>query len=126
MEVLQKEAELQEIVQLVGPDALPEGEKLTLETARVLREDFLQQSAFSEVDAFCPIEKQVAMLQVVVDFYVAGTEAIKRGVTLAQLLELPHKGEIAGLKDQPPTDETPMFAELSKQIKADFAHLEVV
>ena len=59
MFLLQKEVELQEIVQLVGPDALPESEKAILEVTRMVREDFLQQSAFDEVDSFCPLEKQV-------------------------------------------------------------------
>ena len=58
MFLLQKEVELQEIVQLVGPDALPESEKAILMTTRMIREDFLQQSAYSDVDAFCPLEKQ--------------------------------------------------------------------
>ncbi len=59
MFLLQKEVELQEIVQLVGPDALPETEKAILEVTRMIREDFLQQSAFDEIDSFCPLEKQV-------------------------------------------------------------------
>ena len=58
MFLLQKEVELQEIVQLVGPDALPEGEKAILEVTRMIREDFLQQSAFQESDSFCPLEKR--------------------------------------------------------------------
>ena len=63
MSILQKETELQEIVQLVGPDALPESEKVILEVARMLREDFLQQFAFDEVDAYCPPKKQYWLLQ---------------------------------------------------------------
>ena len=59
MYLLQKEIELLEIVQLVGPDALPESEKLILEVTRMIREDFLQQSAYSDVDSYCPLDKQV-------------------------------------------------------------------
>ncbi len=72
MDLLQKEAELQEIVQLVGPDALPEGEKAVLEVTRMIREDFLQQNAYSPVDAFCPLEKQYRMLKVILAFHDTG------------------------------------------------------
>lgn len=125
MALLQKEAELQEIVQLVGPDALPEAEKLLLETARMLREDFLQQSAFSDVDAFCPLNKQLAMLKVIMDFNSAGAETVRRGVTVAQIMELPHKNEIAGLRNAP-ADDDPGYSRLAESIKTDFAALEAI
>ena len=73
MSILQKETELQEIVQLVGPDALPESEKVILEVARMLREDFLQQFAFDEVDAYCPPKKQYWMLKTILTFHDAAT-----------------------------------------------------
>ncbi len=63
MALLQKESELQEIVKLVGPDALPPRERATLESARMIREDFLQQSAFHEVDTYCSGKKQYEMLK---------------------------------------------------------------
>jgi len=68
MQLLQEEAELQEIVQLVGPDALPPRERATLEAARIIREDFLQQNAFHEVDTYCSPKKQYAMLGVMLDY----------------------------------------------------------
>ena len=69
MYLLQKEVELQEIVQLVGPDALPESEKAILDVTRMIREDFLQQSAYSDTDSFCPMEKQYLMLKVIMTYY---------------------------------------------------------
>ena len=75
MFILQKETELQEIVQLVGPDALPESEKIILEVARMLREDFLQQFAFDEVDAYCPPDKQYWILKTILAFNDAATGA---------------------------------------------------
>ena len=63
MEVLQKEAELQEIVQLVGSDALPENEQITIEVARMIRELFLQQNGFDPVDTYCDLDKQLARRQ---------------------------------------------------------------
>jgi V/A-type H+-transporting ATPase subunit A len=99
MYLLQKEVELQEIVQLVGPDALPEGEKAILEVTRMIREDFLQQSAFSDMDSFCPLDKQFYMLKTIITFYDAVTAAVNRGVMLKRIMELPLKAEIGRMKE---------------------------
>ncbi len=99
MYLLQKEVELQEIVQLVGPDALPESEKAILEVTRMIREDFLQQSAYHEIDSFCPLEKQYWMLRVILNFYERTSEAMNRGVALNKILKLPLKQEIGRMKE---------------------------
>jgi V/A-type H+-transporting ATPase subunit A len=99
MYLLQKEVELQEIVQLVGPDALPESEKAILEVTRMVREDFLQQSAYHEVDSFCPLEKQYWMLKVILNFYDRVNAALTGGVSLNKLLKLPLKAEIGRMKE---------------------------
>jgi len=99
MYLLQKEVELQEIVQLVGPDALPESEKAILEVTRMVREDFLQQSAYHDVDSFCPLEKQYWMLKVILAFYDRTSEAMSRGVALNKILKLPSKAEIGRMKE---------------------------
>jgi V/A-type H+-transporting ATPase subunit A len=99
MYLLQKEVELQEIVQLVGPDALPESEKVILEVTRMIREDFLQQSAYHEVDSYCALEKQYLMLQVILAFYDRANAAMNQGVTLSKILKLPVKVEIGRMKE---------------------------
>jgi V/A-type H+-transporting ATPase subunit A len=99
MYLLQKEVELQEIVQLVGPDALPEGEKAILEVTRMIREDFLQQSAYSDSDSFCPLDKQYYMLKAIIAFHNATECAINRGVPLKKVMELPLKAEIGRMKE---------------------------
>lgn len=99
MYLLQKEVELQEIVQLVGPDALPEGEKAILEVTRMIREDFLQQSAYSDTDSFCPLEKQFWMLKAIISFHEHAARAIDRGVSLRQIMGLPLKSEIGRMKE---------------------------
>ena len=104
MFLLQKEVELQEIVQLVGPDALPDTEKAILEVTRMIREDFLQQSAFDEIDSFCPLEKQYLMLKTILAFHDAMTEALRKGVSLQQVLDLPVKTAIARMKEQEELD----------------------
>ena len=99
MYLLQKEVELQEIVQLVGPDALPESEKAILDVTRMLREDFLQQSAYSDTDSFCPLEKQYLMLKAILTYYASVNDALDRGVALKQLQNLPLKANIGRMKE---------------------------
>ncbi len=98
MSLLQKEAELQEIVQLVGPDALPDRERVILEVARMLREDFLQQDAFDEVDTYCPPMKQYLMLKIIMTFYQEALKAVERGVEPAKILKVSVKQDIARMK----------------------------
>jgi len=75
-EILQKEDDLQEIVQLVGKDSLSEDQKCTLEVARIIREDFLQQNGFSDYDFMCPLAKTIGMMKVIVGFHEMGQKAI--------------------------------------------------
>merc|ERR1712097_165930 len=75
-EILQMEDELQEIVQLVGKDSLSEDQKCTLETARIIREDFLQQNGFSEYDFMCPLAKTIGMMKVIGFFYDSAMKVI--------------------------------------------------
>jgi V/A-type H+-transporting ATPase subunit A len=103
MYLLQKEVELQEIVQLVGPDALPESEKAILEVTRMIREDFLQQSAYHEVDSFCSLDKQYWMLRVILRFHEKMAETMGKGVSLEKLLKLPVKVQIGRMKEEPDT-----------------------
>jgi V/A-type H+-transporting ATPase subunit A len=98
MALLQKEAELQEIVQLVGADALPEGDRVRLEGARVIREDFLQQFAYDEVDSYCSPKKQFEMLKVALGFYDKALEALEKGLPANDIVEIEVKDDIAKLK----------------------------
>ncbi len=125
MFILQKETELQEIVQLVGPDALPESEKIILEVARMLREDFLQQFAFDEIDAYCPPKKQYWMLKTILAFDDAATEALNRGVSLRQILELPLKDTIATMKTTPHEEALEMLPGFNTSLTEDIAGIEV-
>jgi V/A-type H+/Na+-transporting ATPase subunit A len=98
MVLLQKESELQEIVQLVGPDALPDRERITLETSRMIREDFLQQNAYHEVDTYCSPAKQFQMLKTIVMYQNQATAALERGAPSADIINLPVKEEIGRMK----------------------------
>lgn len=88
MALLQEESNLQEIVRLVGRDSLSEGDQLKLEVAKSLREDFLQQNAFHEVDTYCSLEKQFKMLEVILGFYSEAKKALNEGVYLDNILNL--------------------------------------
>ncbi|MEM0217445.1 MAG: ATP synthase subunit A [Candidatus Nezhaarchaeales archaeon] len=101
MAILQKEAELLEIVRLVGPDALPESDRATIEVARMIREDFLMQHAYHPVDTYCPIEKSYLMLKVILYFNRKVREAIASGVPLTRILRLPVREDIARMKIVP-------------------------
>ena len=98
MEVLQKESELQEIVQLVGSDALPEAEQVTIEVARMLREIFLQQNAFDAVDAYCSMEKQFDLLKAIRRYADLAYNAQKGGFSIAAIVAVKSKNELSRLK----------------------------
>lgn len=126
MYLLQRETELQEIVQLVGPDALPESERVILEATRMLREDYLQQFAFDEVDAYCPPDKQYWMLKAIIAFYNAAAEAINRGVTLQQIMQLPSRVQIARMKGMPVKTAVNNIKTLIETVETDISSIEAL
>ncbi len=99
MGILQKEAELQEVVQLVGFDALPEREKNILDIARMLREDFLQQSAFDEVDQYCSIKKQYGMLKAILALGKEQSRALEKGLSMVQVQSVRARDMISRMKE---------------------------
>ena len=99
MKILQRDAELQEVVQLVGPDALQDVDRATLELGKMLREDFLQQNAFSEVDASCSTKKQLGLLEAHIRFYEKILKSFEGGKTLDDILQMPLREELANLKN---------------------------
>ncbi|AXV37155.1 MAG: ATP synthase subunit A [Methanobacteriaceae archaeon] len=113
MVLLQKESELQEIVQLVGPDALPDRERITLESTRMIREDFLQQNAYHEVDTYCSSSKQYQMLKTIMMFHEKATEALDRGAPSDEIIALTVKEDIGRMKFIPEAE----FEEKVKEIQ---------
>ncbi len=99
MSLLQQEEELQEIVQLVGPDALPDRERIILDTAKMIREDYLQQSAFDEVDTYCSLKKQNLMLKTILLFHQEAMNAISSGIPLKSILSLKVRDQISRMKE---------------------------
>ncbi len=121
MIMLQKEAELQEVVQLVGPDALPEKEQAVLLVTKMLREDYLQQNAYSDVDARCEFVKQYAMLKTILKFWELTGNALDTGVQLKKIQDLPIKTAIGRMKEIKDLKE---FDKLSKEMDSNFESLK--
>lgn len=103
--ILQEEAELEEIVRLVGADALPEDQQLTLEVARMFREYFLQQNAFHKVDTFAPLKRQLALARAIRSFYDLGRKALKLDVPLKEIAGLKSRELLARVKFEDKFDE---------------------
>jgi len=120
MRILQKEDELQEIVRLVGIDALSEKDRWTLEVAKSLREDYLHQNAFHEVDTYTSIEKQHAMLKLIIEMYRLGQKALEKGVYLSKLTNMKVKEKIARAKYIPENEISKIdeiLSDLRKEIE---------
>jgi len=123
MALLEKEAELQEIVQLVGQDALPESDRAFLEVARMIREDYLQQHAYHEIDSYCSKEKQFLMLKIIMKFYQEVNKAIEAGIMASRIAAVKVKDEIARMKYTPNPDFPQRYKELIKSIEIEFESL---
>jgi V/A-type H+-transporting ATPase subunit A len=123
METLQKEAELQEIVQLVGSDALPEEQRLTLEVARMIREFFLQQSAYHKVDTYSPLKRQYAYMQAIRKFSDLSKKAISLEVPLDKIVALSCRSDLGKLKFEETIDED--LKKILGQMDRQFAELGV-
>lgn len=125
MRLLQIEAELEEIVRLVGVEALSPSDRLALETARSIREDFLMQNAFDEIDTYTSLSKQLRMLRVIIRFYELGQRAIAQGVPIERIIELAAREAIAHAKFIP-EDQLKRFDELERQLEQQFEELSKV
>jgi V/A-type H+-transporting ATPase subunit A len=121
MELLQKESELQEIVQLVGSDALPEDQQLTLEIARMIREYFLQQNAYHEVDTFCPMEKQFKLMKAIMSWGDKAQNALEGGAAVEDIMKSKTKDDLAKVKYEKEFDAA--LGVILKSMEEEFAKL---
>jgi V/A-type H+-transporting ATPase subunit A len=120
MALLQKEAELQEIVQLVGPDALPEKEQAILDATKMLREDYLQQSAFHEVDTFATMKKQNLMLDCILHFHDRTLSAIDAGVQLKEIEKMEVREKISRMKEIPEEEVENKIKKINETVDGEF------
>lgn len=114
--LLQREDRLQQIVKLVGPDALPDSQRLILFIAEIFKNGFLAQSAFEENDMYCAPQRQVALLRIILTLYRRGRDLIQAGVPLARLRGLPCVPRVMRAKVAIGNDEKDKLAELEKNI----------
>lgn len=120
MALLQKESELEEIVRLVGVEALSPRDRLLLETTKSLRDDFLYQNAYHEIDTWCSAEKQFLLLKTILKFYHHGLEALGEQRSLKEIIALPCKQEISRLRFIQEEKIKTHVEELNKQIDLEF------
>ena len=123
MGLLQDEAELEEIVKLVGMDALSAPDRLKLEAARSIREDFLHQDAFHEIDTYTPLHKQDIMMRLVLDYYDEATAALGEGIAIDDLVALPARERIGRFKYTPIGNVDAAYEETRRALAKEIADL---
>jgi V/A-type H+-transporting ATPase subunit A len=116
MEILSEESRLSQIVKLVGPDALPDEERLTLETARLLREGFLQQSALDDIDQYSTVQKQIRMLELILNFHQRGLRVVKHGAAISVIHGQPVVDRLIRMKSLVPNDQLEKLEDVQKEI----------
>ncbi len=119
MGVLQQESSLNEIVQLVGKDSLSPADQLTLETARMIREDFLQQNSFVDIDSFSTYDRQEKLLAMILDYDKLCRSAITKGAPTAKLFEIPARERIGRAKSVPADEYAQVYADISASMERE-------
>jgi V/A-type H+-transporting ATPase subunit A len=123
MQILQQEAELDEIVRLVGVDSLSPADRLTMETARMLREDFLQQDSFGEIDSYSPSPKQNRLMRTILEYDALCRAALQKGAEMKALFGIPAREKIGRAKSVPNDAYDPAFDEMDGEMRAQIAAL---
>jgi V/A-type H+-transporting ATPase subunit A len=123
MAILQEESSLNEIVQLVGKDSLSANDQLTLETARMIREDFLQQNAFVDIDWFSDYRRQFLMLQLILTYDQLCRAALEKGADLTALFEIKARNGIGRAKTVPVDQYEAVYAKLAEDMAAEIEEL---
>lgn len=126
LDLLQREVRLQQVVKLVGPDALPDGQRFIIEVCTLFKNAFLQQNAFDEVDRFSPVEKQARMLHLIVEYWRRGREMIKRGSSLHKMKQLKVVQDLTKMKFNIPNDQLERFDRLEAKLERSFSQMEAL
>jgi len=124
MRILQAEDDLKNIVKLVGPEALPDKQRLILETARIIRVALLQQNALDPVDTYCSPQKQFKMLRIIVDFHHYADRVLSKGTPIFKITQLPIMEEIMRMKTAVPNEKVNNLDELENKMQKHFEQLE--
>jgi V/A-type H+-transporting ATPase subunit A len=124
LDLLKKEQRLAEIVRLIGPDALPDDQRLVLLTADIIKNGFLQQNSFDEVDMYCVPAKQVRLLEMIMEFHERSQTCIKLGAPLIKITSLSIREELSRLKSGVKNDDTETLAEFERGMRTGLEELE--
>ncbi len=124
LELLKREERLSEIVRLIGPDALPDEQKLILVTAQIIKDGYLQQNSFDEVDMYCVPEKQVRLLELIMEFHARSLTCIKLGSPLSKITGMGLKEELSRLKSAVPNDALAGLDDFEMKMRAALEELE--
>jgi V/A-type H+-transporting ATPase subunit A len=124
LEILQRESRLQQVVKLVGADALPDDQRLILETARLLREGFLQQNALDPVDTYATIEKQITMLRVILEFHARASRLVEEGCPIVVIQSLPIVNTIVRMSASVPNEKIERLAGIVDALHEQMDELE--
>lgn len=124
MRILQSEDELKNIVKLVGPEALPDKQRLILETARIIRIAFLQQNALDAIDTYCSPQKQYMMLKIIVDFHHLADAVVAKGIPIFKVTQIPAMEDIMRMKSGIPNDQLAKLDEVEKKMHENLSALE--
>ena len=122
--LLKNENRLQQIVRLIGPDALPDSERLVLKVADMIKNGFLQQNAYDDIDKYCSTEKQIAILELIMDYFKYALACIKAGAPLVKLSTLPVCDEIVRIKMVYRNDEMDKIAKVRDNLHAQIGEVE--
>jgi V/A-type H+-transporting ATPase subunit A len=126
MDLLHREVRLQQVVKLVGPDALPDTQRFVLEACTLFKNAFLQQNAYDKIDTFSTIQKQAKMLHIIVTYWKRGYDAIKRGVVLAKLRKLKVYQDIVKMKFTVPNDNLSGLDKIEARLERSMDQLEAL
>ncbi|HZJ88320.1 MAG TPA: V-type ATP synthase subunit A [Sphaerochaeta sp.] len=123
MDLLQREVRLEQIVKLVGPDALPDSQNFILEVCSLFKTAFLQQNAFDEIDRYCPVEKQIKMLQAILAYWEHGSEAIAKGVPMVKIRRLRGVQDLARMRLSVPNDQLEEIDRIQMRLERSIAQI---
>ena len=123
LRLLQEEEQLQKVARLVGPDALPDAQRLVLAVASILKVGFLQQNAFDKVDCYCPVDKQLRMIDLILKFNELAVPLIKMGIPITQILGLPVSTRLKRMKSDISYDDDEGFKEIVVQLSDEIDQL---
>lgn len=124
LDLLKQEQKLEQIVRLIGPDALPDTERLVLVVSEMIKNGFLQQNAFDKIDAYCGVEKQIGILSLIMKFYDRALNCVKNGCPIAKVSALSSREKIVRIKLTVENDDMNTINEIEKLLEKEFDELD--